>query len=59
MLNNSLRSGLLDSFAGLTLHGEQIISTEMIDWAMSKEIRLLRVKLIEDVTQEDLIRFVE
>lgn len=59
MLIISLRPGLLDAFVGLTLHGEQIISTEMIDWVMSKGVKLLRVKIIEDVRQDELLRFVE
>lgn len=57
-LNSVARRNVIDAYIGAEIHKETIVSTEMIEWVIGRQIKTIRVKLIEDVSEQDLLRLV-
>lgn len=59
LLNHILRPSLLEVFVDAKLEKETVVSLDIIDWITSRKIQPLRIKLIEDITGEDLSMFLD
>lgn len=57
VLNKAARPSLLSVLTGAEIHHEVILSPNVINWIRCRKIKLLRVKLVDDITIEDLLQF--
>lgn len=58
-MSHALRCNLLDTLSGVELQHETIVSTDVIDWIICKNLKFLRIKLIEDVSEQDMLRYIQ
>lgn len=57
--NRTTRETLHEALFGSEIPFETIITPEIIEWIMNKGIRPLQIKITEDITANDMLRFTE